>query len=53
MATSAKEEMDTYWRKNLDLKRPVSPHLQIYEAQLTSGLSILHRITGVGLALGE
>lgn len=32
--------------------RPLSPHLQIYRPQLTSGLSILHRITGVGLALG-
>lgn len=27
--------------------RPVSPHLQIYKPQLTSVLSILHRITGV------
>ena len=32
--------------------RPLSPHLQIYRPQLTSGLSILHRITGVGLSLG-
>jgi len=32
--------------------RPLSPHLQVYRPQLTSGLSILHRITGVGLALG-
>lgn len=32
--------------------RPLSPHLQIYKPQLTSMLSILHRITGVGLALG-
>ncbi len=32
--------------------RPLSPHLQIYRPQLTSGLSILHRITGVVLALG-
>lgn len=27
--------------------RPVSPHLQIYKPQLTSLLSILHRMTGV------
>ncbi len=33
-------------------QRPLSPHLQIYRPQLTSILSILHRITGVGLALG-
>ena len=32
--------------------RPLSPHLQVYRPQLTSSLSILHRITGVGLALG-
>jgi succinate dehydrogenase / fumarate reductase cytochrome b subunit len=31
--------------------RPLSPHLQIYKPQLTSGLSIFHRITGVGLSL--
>jgi succinate dehydrogenase / fumarate reductase cytochrome b subunit len=32
--------------------RPMSPHLQIYRPQLTSVLSITHRATGVGLALG-
>lgn len=32
--------------------RPLSPHLQIYRWQLTSVLSILHRVTGVALALG-
>ena len=32
--------------------RPLSPHLQIYKPQLTSMLSILHRITGAGLGLG-
>jgi succinate dehydrogenase / fumarate reductase cytochrome b subunit len=32
--------------------RPLSPHLQIYRPQLTSGLSILHRITGVALVFG-
>jgi succinate dehydrogenase / fumarate reductase cytochrome b subunit len=32
--------------------RPLSPHLQIYKPQITSVLSILHRITGAGLALG-
>src|SRR5882762_6821451 len=32
--------------------RPLSPHLQVYRPQLTSGLSIFHRITGVGLAFG-
>lgn len=32
--------------------RPLSPHLQVYRPQLTSMLSIAHRITGVGLAVG-
>lgn len=32
--------------------RPLSPHLQIYRWPVTMGTSILHRITGVGLALG-
>lgn len=32
--------------------RPLSPHLQVYRPQITSVLSILHRITGVSLALG-
>ncbi len=30
-------------------QRPLSPHLQIYQPQLTSVLSILHRATGVFL----
>lgn len=33
--------------------RPVSPHLQIYKPQLTSVMSIMHRITGVGAFLGS
>ena len=32
--------------------RPLSPHLQIYKPQITSVLSILHRITGIALAVG-
>lgn len=32
--------------------RPLSPHLQIYQPQLTSILSILHRVAGVYLAFG-
>ena len=32
--------------------RPLSPHLSIYRPQITSTLSILHRVTGVGLTLG-
>jgi succinate dehydrogenase / fumarate reductase cytochrome b subunit len=32
--------------------RPLSPHLQVYQPQLTSVLSIMHRLTGVALAVG-
>lgn len=32
--------------------RPLSPHLQIYKPQLTSVLSIVHRITGVVSFIG-
>ena len=31
---------------------PISPHLQIYKKQLTSVMSITHRMTGVFLSLG-
>jgi succinate dehydrogenase / fumarate reductase cytochrome b subunit len=34
------------------VRRPLSPHLQVYRPQITSTLSILHRITGVGLGVG-
>ncbi len=32
--------------------RPLSPHLQIYRPTLTMTMSIVHRITGMGLYLG-
>lgn len=32
-------------------KRPLSPHLQIYKPQLTSVLSITHRLTGFALSI--
>lgn len=32
--------------------RPLSPHLQVYKPQLTSVLSITHRMTGVALFFG-
>jgi succinate dehydrogenase / fumarate reductase cytochrome b subunit len=34
-------------------ERPLSPHLQVYKPQITSVMSIVHRITGVVLALGS
>lgn len=33
-------------------QRPLSPHLQIYRWYFTMALSIAHRVTGIGLALG-
>ena len=33
-------------------ERPLSPHLGVYRFRSTMALSILHRITGVGLGLG-
>lgn len=33
-------------------QRPLSPHLQVYKPQISSVLSILHRLTGLFLALG-
>lgn len=34
------------------VRRPLSPHLQIYKPEITSTLSALHRITGIGLGAG-
>lgn len=33
--------------------RPLSPHLMVYRPQITSMLSIIHRMTGVGLVVGS
>jgi succinate dehydrogenase / fumarate reductase, cytochrome b subunit len=32
--------------------RPLSPHLGVYRVTLTMAMSIMHRITGVGLYIG-
>ena len=37
---------------DLRLKRPLSPHIQVYRWTLTMMLSILHRATGVALYFG-
>jgi succinate dehydrogenase / fumarate reductase cytochrome b subunit len=34
------------------IERPLSPHLQVYRPQITSVLSILHRLTGIALTVG-
>lgn len=36
----------------MSVQRPLSPHLTIYRPQITTTLSILHRITGLLLTLG-
>jgi succinate dehydrogenase / fumarate reductase, cytochrome b subunit len=34
------------------VRRPLSPHLQVYRWPISMALSISHRITGVGLGIG-
>ena len=34
-------------------ERPLSPHVQIYRWPVTMGTSIIHRVTGFGIALGS
>jgi len=36
----------------MSFERPLSPHLSIYKKQISSVLSILHRLTGMGLVFG-
>ena len=36
----------------MNQNRPLSPHLQVYKPQVTSVLSIFHRMTGVALSAG-
>ncbi|VDI80030.1 succinate dehydrogenase (ubiquinone) cytochrome b560 subunit [Mytilus galloprovincialis] len=46
-SATAYEEMSDFWAKNRKLNRPLSPHLSIYKPQLTSMLSLCHRVTGI------
>lgn len=34
------------------VRRPLSPHIQVYRWPISMALSILHRVTGVALAVG-
>lgn len=34
------------------VRRPLSPHLQVYRPQLTSLLSIMNRVTGIAISIG-
>ncbi|XP_078034473.1 succinate dehydrogenase cytochrome b560 subunit, mitochondrial [Augochlora pura] len=38
---------ESHDEKNMRLKRPMSPHLSIYQVQLTAFLSVTHRATGM------
>ena len=35
------------------MENPLSPHLQIYRWQITSVLSILHRVSGIVTSIGS
>ena len=39
-------------RQEIHNSRPISPHLTIYKKQISSVLSIFHRLTGAGLFFG-
>jgi succinate dehydrogenase / fumarate reductase cytochrome b subunit len=52
MTDSGKAQMAARNSDGKTVQRPLSPHLFIYKPQITSVLSIFHRFTGVGLAVG-
>ncbi|XP_025101060.1 succinate dehydrogenase cytochrome b560 subunit, mitochondrial-like [Pomacea canaliculata] len=47
MASSAYEEMRSFWEKNRQLNRPLSPFLTVYKPHLAMMTSLTHRVTGV------
>jgi len=49
-STTSQTQTEDYWEKNKRLNRPMSPHLTIYKFQITSVLSITHRMTGLALS---
>ena len=52
LATSAADSGKTASMAKKPLQRPISPHMTIYEPQLTWLMSISHRVTGVGMTVG-
>ncbi|XP_020025322.2 succinate dehydrogenase cytochrome b560 subunit, mitochondrial isoform X2 [Castor canadensis] len=50
MGTTAKEEMERFWNKNLGSQRPLSPHLTIYRWPLPMIMSASHRGTGMAMS---
>ncbi|KAM7537491.1 hypothetical protein Aperf_G00000073946 [Anoplocephala perfoliata] len=47
----AQNEMQSYWERNLKLKRPLSPHTTVYKPPLCMCTSFMHRSTGIVMAL--
>nr|XP_008962455.2 succinate dehydrogenase cytochrome b560 subunit, mitochondrial isoform X5 [Pan paniscus] len=50
LGTTAKEEMERFWNKNIGSNRPLSPHITIYSWSLPMAMSICHRGTGIALS---
>ena len=44
--------MVAYTSEGKRVRRPLSPHLQIYAPQITSVLSIMNRVTGIAVSVG-
>ena len=44
--------MVAYTSDGKTVRRPLSPHLQIYAPQMTSILSIMNRVTGIAVSMG-
>ena len=44
--------MVAYTSEGKTVRRPLSPHLQVYTPQMTSILSIMNRVTGIALSAG-
>ena len=44
--------MVAYTSDGKTVRRPLSPHLQIYAPQMTSILSIMNRVTGIAVSVG-
>ncbi len=51
-SVTTKNFLPNFSLKAIVMNRPTSPHLTIYRPQITSVLSILHRMTGVALYAG-
>ncbi|KAH8346540.1 hypothetical protein KR084_002714, partial [Drosophila pseudotakahashii] len=52
VSVGATQKDESFFEKNERLGRKLSPHLTIYQPQLTSLLSIVHRGTGLALGVG-